>query len=281
MMRKIRGFGLLLSVLLVNIAQAQISCKLEDRLLFSQKLAQLEVLQAKTFGDTLIAIGKTFIGMPYVEKTLELGERETLVVNLRGFDCTTFVENVLAFANLIRKDAPDFESFATELKTIRYREGLLDGYSSRLHYFTEWILNNNEKGLVTNITSELGGVSLQKSINFMGTHRNLYPFLANAENYERILEMESELAKQTLCYLPQNAITNQEHLIQNGDIIALATSIDGLDVTHTGFALKKNDGNLYLLHASLSGEVTITDEPLVEYLKKIKSNIGIIVARPQ
>ena len=114
----------------------------------------------------------------------------------------------------------------------------------------------------------------------MGTHRNLYPSLADDENFEAIQKVEQELAKETLCILPQDLIGDQEDLIHSGDIIALATSIKGLDVTHTGIAIQHR-GRLHLLHASSkNGKVEITEEPLADYLKGIKSNIGIIVARP-
>ncbi len=274
---------LLFILLFLCIGQltAQLSFLPEDKLLFGQKMKSIQQISGGTFGDTLVQVGKSFLKTPYVEKTLEIGESETLVVNLRGFDCTTFVENVLAFSQLLREGGHSFEDFTNQLKTIRYRDGKLDDYPSRLHYFTEWILNNNEKGFIKDMTSDLGGVELQKSIDFMGTHRELYPFLSDDENFQRIRAIESELAKQKLCYVPQNEIPAQEHLIKNGDIIALATSIEGLDVTHTGLAIRKNDGSLHLLHASISGEVIITEEPLVDYLSRIKSNIGIIVARPQ
>jgi len=115
----------------------------------------------------------------------------------------------------------------------------------------------------------------------MGTHRNLYPFLASDENFEAMLKVEKELAKEKLCYLQQNHIESKEHLIKSGDILALATSIKGLDVTHTGIAIHQPDGRLHLLHASSkNGEVEISELPLADYLKNIKSNIGIIVARP-
>ena len=172
------------------------------------------------------------------------------------------------------------KDFATALKTIRYRDGFLNGYSSRLHYFTDWIRNNNEKGLVQDITSELGGVAVGKSINFMGTHRELYPFLEDEGNYQKIVQVETQLAKEELCVLPQEAIATVEEKLENGDIIALATSIKGLDVTHTGFAIRMPNGRIHLLHASISGEVTITKVPLVDYLKRVKKNTGIIVARP-
>lgn len=249
-------------------------------MLFHKKIAQIKNLRDDTFGDSLIRVAETFIGTPYVEKTLEIGVKESLVINLRGLDCTTFVENVLAFSLLLEKNRTSFEDFATALKTIRYRNGFLDGYSSRLHYFTDWIRNNNEKGFVEDITSELGGEIVEKPINFMGTHRDLYPFLADEANYQKMLQVEAELAEEKLCVLPQDAIASVEEKLENGDIIALATSIAGLDVTHTGFAIRMPSGRIHLLHASISGEVTITKVPLVDYLKRVKKNTGIIVARP-
>jgi hypothetical protein len=259
---------------------SQITYSPKDSLLFKEKVAELKHLELNANDNTLVPIGKTFLGTPYVERTLEIGDKETLVINLSGLDCTTFVENVLAFSLLLKERSHDFNSFTEQLKTIRYRDGFLNGYSSRLHYFTEWIRNNNEKGVVKDITTDLGGEIHKKPINFMGTHRELYPFLGDDSNYQHILKIEAELAKEDLCILPQNAIEAQEDNLQNGDIIALATSIKGLDVTHTGLAIRMPSGRIHLLHASISGEVTITKEPLVDYLKKVKSNIGIIVARP-
>jgi hypothetical protein len=70
-------------------------------------------------------------------------------------------------------------------------------------------------------------------------------------------------------------------LIRSGDIIALTTSIKGLDITHTGIATREADGRIHLLHASTgSMEVEVSKLPLTDYLKDIKNNTGIMVARP-
>ena len=268
-------------LVIANASAQQITCSPKDRPLFETKMNALESIDASNLGDTIAAVGQSFLGTPYVEKTLEVGDTETLVVNFSGLDCTTFVENVMAFTSLLKKQQNDFEDFTEELETVRYRNGEMNGYPSRLHYFTEWIRNNQKKGLVKDITTELGGVELEKPINFMGTHRNLYPFLSSDENFKAILDVEMELAKEKICYLPQDQIESKEQLIKSGDIIALATSIKGLDVTHTGIAIHQSDGRLHLLHASSkNGEVEISELPLADYLKNIKSNIGIIVVRP-
>ncbi|MEO1012309.1 MAG: N-acetylmuramoyl-L-alanine amidase-like domain-containing protein [Bacteroidota bacterium] len=273
-------FSVFFLVLATPALGQKITCSPEDKQAFEDKTIAIDGLLEHDFGTTLAAIGKTFLGTPYVAKTLEIGETESLVVNLHGLDCTTFVENVLVFGMLLKDGKSEFDVFTGHLETIRYKDGKLNGYGSRLHYFSEWIADNSKKGLVRDITPDLGGVELQKKINFMGTHRELYTFLKDDSNYRQILETEKRLNKKPLCYLPQDEMEANENLIKTGDIIALATSIKGLDVTHTGIAIKRN-GRIHLLHASTgSMEVEITKIPLAEYLKGVKNNIGILVARP-
>ncbi len=265
--------------LLEMVYSQQITCSAEDKEAFEAKIIEIDGLLEKDFGQTLVAVGKTFLGTPYVPKTLEIGETETLVINLHGLDCTTYVENVLAFGLMLQNEETQFEDYTNELETIRYKNGKLDGYASRLHYFSEWIANNEKKELLKDITSEIGGKEITKEINFMSSHRDLYPFLKDDVNFEKIKASENYLNNQAICILPQDQIEANEHLIQSGDIIALTTSINGLDITHTGIASREKDGRIHLLHASSSGEVKVSDLTLVDYLKKVKNNTGIMVAR--
>lgn len=275
---------LLLLILLTNSQLGftqQITCSPKDKAAVEEKINTIERMLQSNYGNTLVSVGKTFMTTPYVAKTLEIGDTETLVVNLQGLDCTTFVENVLAFSMLLRQQEYSFDAFINNLEIIRYKDGVLDGYASRLHYFSEWIANNAEKTLVKDITGEIGGIEITKDIDFMSTHRNLYPYLADDLNFAKIKASEDYLKNQIICVLAQNKIAENEHLIQSGDIIALATSINGLDVTHTGIATREIDGRIHLLHASTgSMEVEVSKLPLADYLKNIKSNIGIMVARP-
>ncbi len=268
-------------MLLTGVCFGQgITCSPVDKQAVENKTRATKDLLVDGFGKTVVAVGKTFLGTPYVAKTLEVGETETLVINLQGLDCTTYVENVLAFGLLLKKGKTDFGSFAKTLEHIRYKDGKLQGYASRLHYFSEWIANNGAKGLLKDVTSEIGGVEISKEINFMSTHRDLYPFLKDEVNFEKIRASEAYLNGRTICILPQDMIGPNEHLLRSGDIIALTTSIKGLDITHTGIATREKDGRIHLLHASSSGQVEVSELPLVDYLKKVKKNTGIMVARP-
>ncbi len=257
-----------------------ITCSPAEKQAVENKLIEIDGLLENDFGKTMVSVGKTFMGTPYVAKTLEIGDIETLVVNLQGLDCTTYVENVLAFSLILEKGESSFDDFTETLEKIRYKDGGLEGYASRLHYFSEWIANNEKKGLLKDITGEIGGTEITKEINFMSTHRDLYPFLRDDENFEKIQASEKGLNDQAICIVPQDQIAANEHLVHTGDIIALTTSIDGLDITHTGIATREKDGRIHLLHASTgSMEVEVSELPLVDYLKKIKSNTGIMVAR--
>ncbi len=183
---------------------------------------------------------------------------------------------------MLEKGESNFDDFTETLKNIRYKDGDLKGYASRLHYFSEWIANNEKKGLLKDITAEIGGKEITKNIDFMSTHRDLYPFLSDNENFKKIQGSENYLNDQPICILPQDQIAADEHLIHSGDIIALTTSIEGLDITHTGIATRENDGRIHLLHASTgSMEVEVSELPLADYLRNIKSNTGIMVARPR
>lgn len=144
-MKKYLLFGFL--TITLSLLQAQnLTCSLLNRKAVDAKLKEIPTLLQPDFGATMVAVGKTFLKTPYVAKTLEIGDTETLVVNLQGLDCTTFVENVLAFSLMGRNKKDNFDDFTKNLETVRYKDGKLNGYASRLHYFTEWIANNEAKG---------------------------------------------------------------------------------------------------------------------------------------
>ncbi|NNC61608.1 MAG: DUF1460 domain-containing protein [Eudoraea sp.] len=263
-----------------SVCAQTISCSPQNRKAVEEKIQEIKGFSFDQAGEELVAIGKTFIGTPYVAQTLETGSDESLVIDLEGLDCTTFVENVLAFGIIGKNPHPNFDEFVKALEKIRYRDGKLRGYASRLHYFTEWVRDNEKKGLVKDITAALGGTEISKELNFMTDHRSLYPAMKEEKTYQEMITVEESTKKQSLCVLSPEMLKENEAMLASGDIIALATSIEGLDVTHTGFAIRMPDNRIHLLHASSKGAVEISKLPLVDYLKNIKKNTGVIVARP-
>jgi hypothetical protein len=253
-----------------------------DSIIFEERIewARGAGLDTLPVGEAIVALGRTFVGATYTPGTLEVEGPERLVVNLRELDCVTYIESVLALVRIIRAGTPDYASFQRELVRIRYRDGLLTGYPSRLHYFSEWIANNDAKGIVRDITRELGGLERPGDIGFMTAHPDAYRQLQDEDVVAEIRRIETTLSGQTRHYIPQTSIAAAASGIRNGDIIAATSTLDGLDVAHTGIALWVG-GRLHLMHAPLVGSVVeISERPLAERIQRINTQNGIMVARP-
>lgn len=240
-----------------------------------------ERLDTLAIGPMLVRLGRRFVGVDYTPHTLDLPGPERVVVNLREFDCVTYIESMLAMARVIRDGSPTFPAFTDELRRIRYRNGNLNGYASRLHYFSEWIYDNAQLGLVRDITAELGGIVDDEPVNFMTTHAEAYAQLTGSpERIAAIRQIELRLSARPRSYIPQERIAAVAERIQDGDIIAATSEVEGLDVAHTGLALWL-DGRLHLMHAPLVGKaVEISTRPLAARILRIDGQDGIMVARP-
>jgi cell wall-associated NlpC family hydrolase len=239
-------------------------------------------LTEEPINDIVADIGKTFLGTPYLAHSLEDKGEEQLVINLTGLDCTTFVENALVFARLIKMGRTSFKNYENELRKIRYRKGIIDGYPSRLHYFSDWIYDNEKKGIIDDITELVGGKPVQFHLNFMSTHPESYPQLKDhPELLKEIRKQEAEINRRNYFYVPKERVGFIEKQINNGDIIAFTTSIPGLDISHVGIAVRMEDNRIHLLHAPNVGyKVQISEDPLSAYINKIKKDTGIIVLKP-
>lgn len=252
----------------------------KDKQIAEEKLNLFSSKTKMPISDLIVEIGLSFLGTPYVVASLENGLDEKMVVNLRELDCTTFAENCLALARTVKLGKTDFESYVSELEYIRYRDGKRNQYPSRLHYFSEWIHNNHVKGLI-NETVNKNGVKSDKTINYMSTHPADYPVLKDhPELIPAIAKQEKELTTTGFMYFPKTDIPNLYKNLQHGDIIALTSSIDGVDVNHVGIIIKK-ENEFYLLHAPLSGKkVLVSDGPITDFIKPNSKNNGIMIARP-
>ena len=241
-------------------------------------------------GRRAIKVGELAIGTPYEPYTLEAYIKaggdpksvEPLTVSLTRFDCVTLVESSLAVARASDDTAkPSWQRFSREVERMRYRGGKRRGYTSRLHYFSEWISDGQKRGLLEDLGRDLGGVNDARPLRFMTEHRSSYPALADDEVFREIGKMERSLDGQPRWVIPAEQIAGVENRIQTGDVLAFATAIPGIDVTHAAFAYRGNDSVLRVLHAPLSGgAVEITRSTLPEYVAKIKRSTGILIARP-
>jgi len=244
-----------------------------------------------TKDNIILFFARKFIGIPYGAATLEASNgEERLTFTLDKLDCTTFVDAVTALTLTYRHGQRNFKDFCSWLQKIRYRDGIIDGYPSRLHYYSSWILNGEKYGYVHEIGPNDNPhvspfTSIQKlNIFFMSYHPDLYPALVKHPAYvSQIRQTERELTGRSVRYIPIKALGGSKLLldsVHDGDILALVTKRGGLDVSHLGFAVWGEDGKLHLLNASsLHHQVTLERIPLQTYMKTQRLQLGVRVIR--
>jgi hypothetical protein len=234
-------------------------------------------------------VGELAAGTPYEAATLEAylhagghPADEPLTLSLTRFDCVTLVESCLAVARVAGQEgAPTWERFGAAIERMRYRGGERRGYASRLHYFSEWMADGESRGLVQDLGADLGGVDDRRPLRFMTEHRTSYPAFADGGVFREIGAIERRLDGRPRRVVPADRIAVVADRIETGDVLAFATAIPGLDVTHAAFAYRDAEGVLRVLHAPLSGGVVeISRRTLPEYVAAIRRATGILVARP-
>lgn len=239
----------------------------------------------KPTGSLTLYFARQFLGRPYVAHTLEVADDRTVVVNTRQLDCTTLVENVVALTLCVVEGKYTFRDFVDRIERLRYRGGRMDGYCSRLHYFTDWIDDNSQRGNVSERQSPNPpfGHTQVISVGYMSSHPTLYKALREHPEYvKEISKGEDRINGKKYRYIAKDEVKNTSvarSAVRDGDIIAITTSKKGLDIAHLGFAVWKSDG-LHLLNASMIHKKVVT-EPMTlrQYLMRHKSHTGIRVIK--
>lgn len=269
---------------------AAVSCSAyETQYQRADSLKVMELLNGakrqKAGTNYIIYFARQMRGLPYVAHTLEVNKTEKLVINLRQLDCTTYVENVLALNLCVANNAYTFKAFCDNLRQLRYRDGAEPHYVKRLHYFTDWIDDNTKMGLCREVQQPNPPFSKVQAINvyFMSKNPAKYKMLKENPDYvPQIAKTETELNKRSYRYIPKAAVKNTKLLrsvIHDGDIIAITTTLGGLDIQHIGFAVWHTDG-LHLLNASsLRHKVVEEPQTLYKYLSGKKTMTGIRIIR--
>lgn len=269
----------IIGIMLVQGMKAQTTYQQADSL----KICQL--LRQANRETSVLWLARQFLGVPYVAHTLEVNDDERLVVNTRQLDCTTLVETVAALKLCTQAGKHGFADYLNALRQLRYRQGRMAGYPSRLHYFTDWIRDKVAMQLVTDIQQPNPPFSAVQTVNvdYMSTHTSAYKALkASAALVSEIRAAEQSLTGMKVRYIPKRSLRNSALLrkvIKDGDILAITCNKKGLDIAHLGFAVWRSNG-LHLLNASMIHKKVI-EEPmtLYQYMQKHKTHTGIRVVR--
>lgn len=240
-------------------------------------------------GPAVARVGELALNSPYAAGTLDAyvaaggsPNEEPLTLHLMKFDCVSLVEACIGVARTAaaRADA-GWDRYAQEIERMRYRRGLRSDYASRLHYFSEWIADGARRGLVDDLGTTMGGEPDARPLRFMSEHRASYPALADDATFRAIEMRERLLDSSPRQVIAKARIPEIQDQLQTGDVLAFATTIAGLDVTHTGLAYRTADGVMRVLHAPLSGGVVqVSPGTVADYVNGLRNSTGILAARP-
>jgi N-acetylmuramoyl-L-alanine amidase-like protein len=230
--------------------------------------------QAASLPQRVEAISALFLGVPY--KLGPLGEGASGAfdrdppIRFDAFDCTTFVETVMALAL-----ESDLEAATRTLQKIRYKDGQI-GYATRNHFIElDWVPNNVRAGYLRDITSDVAGRNALK-IRKTVSKRRWYQrkSLASLEGSFSENEKKSQLLelrhlgrglpdqRATLTVLPLKALPLALAKIPSGTIANLVHAdkrYKDTVVSHQVLLIKKADG-WYVRHAA--SDKTVEDDPI-------------------
>ncbi|HBG25194.1 MAG: hypothetical protein A2266_08635 [Bacteroidetes bacterium RIFOXYA12_FULL_40_10] len=280
---------ILFAIICTTLIQAQSSKETtysteKDVEIFNKYVTHMQEKSNLSFDAIIIETAKFFLGTPYVGHTLEIVP-EGLVVNLRELDCTTFVESVFALSRTIRDSskgkAATFEQFTKNLKDIRYRGLQIGDYADRLHYTTDWIYENQKKGLVKNITKDAGGKELKVDLYAMSTNHEKYKQLKGDEALTaKIRGIEQAANSRKNWHIPNTEIEKNSANYKNGDMVGFVTTFKGMDLSHVAIIYWEGERLTFIHASSTEKKVVIEKHTLQEYAQISKTNNGIMVARP-
>jgi len=245
--------------------------------------------KALPIGERTAAVGQALIGTRYKHFTLEIDNRiESPSVNFQGMDCWTFFEIALSFARMLNEPESNWtpERLLHYIETDRYRGGECTGdYLSRLHYLEDWLYDNNRRGLVEDLTRDLGGRSVPHSAREMSAGWRHYRYLAaNRSLLGPLARMEANVSSRPLYEIPKDRAAGIESKLRSGDVIGIISRDRGglRSTAHVGLALRTSDGVLHFMHASSPSNYgrVVVDSQLSKYLYRYRSDSGILVARP-
>ena len=232
------------------------------------------------FGEFLSRVARARAGTPY-DHSSEMKAKETFRAELRRFECVSFIESSLGVARCAWRGQPTKDCFVWEVLGLRYRSGIMSDYSSRLHYFVDWLEDNRGRWRFRDVTEELGGTPVRRGFFYLTRRAAVIPALSSPSARRAMADVEARLTSQPYVVVGRNRIRQAVTGLRAGDVVAVTGGKPGRLVTHAGFISIDEPGIAHLVHASsYHDRVVVTRKDLADYILRRSERRGIIVGRP-
>ncbi|MBI4649898.1 DUF1460 domain-containing protein [Candidatus Desantisbacteria bacterium] len=202
-----------------------------------------------------------FLDTQYKGSTLigDINIPEIFVIRFDGVDCFTYLDYIEAMRRSI-----SYNDFKENLKKVRYQNAII-AYDKRNHFFTDWKEFNPE--YIEDVTLLLGREKTKQVVKILNLKNDSTFLLPGIIPKKRIID-----------YIPSSQIDNSViNEIKTGDYAGIYTDDDGLDVSHVGLLIKR-ENNIILRHSTIAKKFQkVVDIDFIEYISK---RPGFIILRP-
>jgi hypothetical protein len=237
-------------------------------------------LPGEDFGHFLSRVAQARMGTAYSGAS-ESTVTEELALEIDRFECVSLLESSLAVARCAWRGEPTEGCFVWEILGLRYRSGLMGNLASRLHYFIDWLEDNEGRWRLKNLTAELGGQPLGRDFYYITQHAAMAPALALPGVRRSMAAIERDLSSRQHVVLQRNDVRGALDAMRDGDLIAIVGNKPGRLVMHAGLIARQEGERARLLHASsYHRRVVVTREDVAAYVMRRPERTGVIVARP-
>src|ERR1700737_3493368 len=248
--------------------------------------AERENWRSLPLGDRTVVIGRSLLGTPYANYTLEIDNHiEAPSVNLNGVDCWTYFEIALGFARMLETKTRNYtpQDLLAMVELDRYRGGRCNGsYTSRLHFLEDWIYDNERRGLVRNLTRSLGGVPMRgRHLNEMSHQWRESRYMRhNVALVPQLAQIDKRIASRTIYHIPREQVSQIESRIRSGEVICITGRGPEGFTEHVGLAYRDGVGVVHFMHASKDERRVVIDVPTRQYVSRYHNFTGLMVLRP-
>jgi len=219
-------------------------------------------------GKRVNLISRRFLHTPYAVSPLGEGPGsppdEDPRFSVHAFDCTTFVETVVALAL-----ARDLAQARRILDAIRYQGGVVS-FATRKHFpMAQWVPQNIEAGFFVDITRRVGGPTTRVAYKLLDLE-----VWERRRNKEILPELKSDQLPQgtaALPFIPIEEVVAHLGEIPDGTVITVVRenykSVP-IRVSHQGLLVRRGE-RLFMRHALQKGYNRVIDVPFERYVERI------------
>ena len=222
-----------------------------------------------SLGERIVVAAPSLEGIPFAEAS-DNDSVATIMVNLHGLDRFEFLNNVIAIAKTSEKIDPTFRDYVGFYESLSRRKGEDTGFSSRLFYGADWIVDNVFRGNVKEMTEYLtGGGFKTKTFDYISRHSDEFPAMKDSATVEKIKMVEMGYRSHRIPHLKKQSAGNKSlhELMHDGDIIFMLAPEMDYDIYDIGIVEMK-DGVPYLTHLPVNpGSVTSDPYPMARLFK--------------